>query len=190
MFHVELRQFPHSARAFNLSEEELRASILVPWAAGRPVQWSEREWTPDKTRLTIYEAPALRPDELGQGRGWANVQRAGADVTEALLSGARESASAGEPLAQLKRILLEQSGEGPQEVRESVALAGELWPGRSAGERLTLAERAVWELLHERRISLLRGDGEIGEGEWQPLLLAWETWTGETRLPLRIVARV
>ena len=38
MFHVELRQFPHVARMFNLSREELEARILGPWLAGRELE--------------------------------------------------------------------------------------------------------------------------------------------------------
>ena len=37
VFHVELRelrQFPHVAHAFNLSETELSAKVLVPWSEG------------------------------------------------------------------------------------------------------------------------------------------------------------
>ena len=53
MFHVELRQFPHVARAFNLSREQLFARILRPLAAGRPVELNDRRWSPEKAKLAI-----------------------------------------------------------------------------------------------------------------------------------------
>lgn len=191
MFHLELRQFPHSTRAFNLTAEELSARFLDGWSAGRAVECDERQWAPDKARLTIYEGPRLRPDQIGMGRGWGNVTRSGREVTTELLSRARQSADAA-PLAQLKRILLERCAAQPCEVRDAAALAQELWPGRRAGERLGLAEQAVWELLHEGRVSLTRGDARqqapLERAQWQPSLLAWETWTGETRLPLCLIA--
>lgn len=192
MYHLELRQFPHSARAFNLTGEELRLKFLAPWLAGQTVEWGERRWQPERARLTIYEGPRLRPDELGMGRGWSNATRSGRDVTADLFADA-ERAAATAPIAQLKRFVLERSAGEPREVREAARLAAELWPERRAGERLGLAEQAVWELLHEGRLELFRDAGatrsNLAENEWQPALLAWETWTGETRLPLRMLAR-
>jgi hypothetical protein len=37
----------------------------------------------------------------------------------------------------------------------------------------------VWELLHQRRIAIMRAGAEVPENSWQPLLLSLETWTRE-----------
>ena len=86
MFHVELRQFPHQARAFNLSREELDTRVIAPWVAGRAIELDDRRWSPERARLTIYESPHLTPDQLGMGRGWQSVTRDGVDVTARLLA--------------------------------------------------------------------------------------------------------
>ena len=70
MFHLELRQFPHVARAFNLTREQLDASVLRPLVAGRLVRWDDRNWSPEKVKLAIYEGPELVIEEIGMGRGW------------------------------------------------------------------------------------------------------------------------
>jgi hypothetical protein len=57
VFHVELRQFPHQARAFNLSREELDARILGPWISGAPIELQDRRWTSEKAKLTILAGP-------------------------------------------------------------------------------------------------------------------------------------
>ncbi|MGB8879441.1 MAG: hypothetical protein WCD11_24215, partial [Solirubrobacteraceae bacterium] len=103
MFHVELRQFPHQTRAFNLTRQELDARILGPWVSGGRVELDDRRWTSDRARLTIYEGPVLTGDQLGLGRGWANVTRQGEDVTERLLAEAAHPP----PVAELKRELVE-----------------------------------------------------------------------------------
>jgi hypothetical protein len=67
-----------------------------------------------------------------------------------------------------------------------VRLTEQSWPQLRASERLAVAEQAVWELLHERRVTLVRGvpagaqpgPEPIAEAEWQPALLAWGSWTG------------
>ena len=38
---------------------------------------AERSWEPAKARLTVYEGPEVRPDDMGLGRGWATVTRGG-----------------------------------------------------------------------------------------------------------------
>ena len=50
MFHLELRQFPHVACAFNLSEAEL-------WRIVEP--WSRAEWI-EVGDLKLYEFSELR----------------------------------------------------------------------------------------------------------------------------------
>jgi glyoxylase I family protein len=89
VFHVELRQFPHTARAFNLSRERLQAQILVPWVRGNPVELDQQTFAPERAKLKIYEGPELLTVDMGMGRGWQNVERRGEDVTERELQAAR-----------------------------------------------------------------------------------------------------
>ncbi len=186
MFHVELRQFPHVAREFNLSAEELHARIVGPWAAGQVVALGERKWAPERARLTIYEGPQLRPDEIGMGRGWSNVTRGGHDVTARVLTEAQRGGASPDELADLKVRLLEACRSGIIEVRESMHLAGALSPGRRVSERLALAEQAVWELLHTGDLRMLEDGEEVERDRWQPLLLAWSTWTGTGARPVQV----
>jgi hypothetical protein len=153
VFHVELRQFPHQARAFNLTREELDSRILSPWISGGAVELDDRRWSSDRARLTIYEAPHLDTDQLGMGRGWGNATREGTDVTDRLLA---EVASP-TPVAELKRELLERCAYGPLSLPRLVELAGDRYPQSRVSERLALCEQAVWELLHEGAIGMSRG---------------------------------
>jgi hypothetical protein len=90
MYHVELRQFPHSFCRFNLNEQELRETILVAWARGEWVQAGERKWSPHQAKLTVLEGPHLDVQELSMGRGWRNAQRRSEDATERLLAAERQ----------------------------------------------------------------------------------------------------
>jgi hypothetical protein len=178
MFHVELRQFPHSTRAFNLSGEDLQARIVGPWLAGAEVELEERRWSPQKAKLTIYDGPALRPEEIGLGRGWANVTRSGEDVTAQVLSSVRAAGTAPAVLEEFKdRIVDRCEGQGVP-LQEIMALAGELHPDRRPSERLDLCERAVWELLHQRRLRMLSSAGPVDKDQWQGVVLGWSSWTG------------
>jgi hypothetical protein len=172
VFHVELRRFPHVARAFNLTEEELQTRIVVPWVRGAAVELQDRRFTPDRARLTIYEGPQIATEDIGLGRGWSSVTRDGENVT----AGALEAAGVLFPRAsELKRRLT--ASREPVALSRVVRLAG---PGGRPSERLAVAEQAVWELLHEGRGALIRaGDEEPAPPEeWEALLLDWETWVG------------
>jgi hypothetical protein len=189
MFHVELRQFPHVARAFNLTAEELQATIVSPWTRGDVVELGERRWAPERANLTIFEGARLPEDQLGMGRGWSNATRQGTDVTERVLSAAR----AAEPgiassLANFKQAVLAQCAGGRIGVHQVLWLATAEHPGQRVSERLALAEQAIWELLHERRLIMLRPTPSTGELEplsqpqWQDVLLDWATWS-DSRAP-------
>jgi len=134
VFHVELRQFPHVARAFNLSREQLEARIVGPWLAGTAVRWDERRWEPDRARLTIYDAPELRPDQIGMGRGWGNVTKSGQEVTATLLE--RAAASERSAVDERKEAVLRHCAQGPVAMDE-------------------LDEQAVLQLLREGRLKLV-----------------------------------
>lgn len=175
MFHVELRQFPHQARAFNLTREELDARILEPWASGGAVELDERRWFPERARLTIYEGPHLAPEDLGMGRGWGNVTRDGSDVTERLLAEIAHPP----PVAELKRELLARLDGGPLPLAAVVELTGEHYPQARLSQRIALGEQAVWELLHSGALLLVRAGVPVAPDDWQPVLLSWEAWSGD-----------
>jgi hypothetical protein len=173
VFHVEIRQFPHQTRAFNLTREELDARIVVPWVSGGGVELDDRRWSSDRARLTIYEGPALAGDQLGLGRGWANVTREGVDVTERLLAEAAHPP----PVAELKRELMERSADGPLAFGAVIELAGEHYPQSRVSERLALCEQAVWELLHEGAVQVRHAGALVARERWQSVLLSWATWS-------------
>jgi hypothetical protein len=196
VFHVELRQFPHVARAFNQTEAELMRGVLAPWVRGDLVDFGERKWSPERAKLTIYEGPELRSDEIAMGRGWSNATRQGEDATARLLraahpkpidaTGAAAEASGVQPLvADFKRELLAQCTGGRIGVHQVLWLANAQYPDWRVSDRLALAERSIWELLHQGRLTMLRasaggeragGSEPVGREEWQPVLLAWATW--------------
>jgi hypothetical protein len=188
VFHVELRQRPHMARAFNLSEQEVTGRFLAPLMAGRPLIYEDREWDPRKVRLTVIEGPELSMGEMGMGRGWANAERSGSDVTERLMGRLVTQAPRPEALDRLKERIAGRLDAGPLTLHRVVAMAGELMDGRRASERLAVAEQAVWELLHEHasvlheHASVLHGTGgpagpPISQSDWQPQLMRWEAWS-------------
>lgn len=187
MFHVEVRQFPHVARAFNLSEAELKTQVLVPWVHGHTVKLGEREWEPSRARLTVIEGREVGSEELGLGRGWANVSRGADVVTERVLSATKAESAPGVPpasggVAAFKEIVKAQCASHRLAVHQVVWLANSRHPEMRASDRLALAEQAVWELLHEGGLTLLkRGEGDefapAEREEWRPALLAWATWS-------------
>jgi hypothetical protein len=176
MFHVELRQFPHQARAFNLSREELDARILEPWCSGAPIDLQDRRWTSEKAKLTILEGAQLRPDEIGLGRGWSNATKSGRDVTAKLLEDARQSRQA--PADELKEAIVAACAGSPIPLAQVVAVAAAREPQRRPSEVLGAAEQGVWELLHAGRVRLLSHGDEVLRERWQPVLLSWSSWTG------------
>jgi hypothetical protein len=192
VFHLELRQRPHVSRAFNLGERELRDRFLLPLASGRPLVYADREWEPRKTKVTVYEAPELRPDEIGMGRGWANVTRSGSDVTERLLAELRSGPDRPPALGPLKERMLDHLADGPLALADAVGMADDLLDGHRASERLAVAERAVWELLHEGALELLadRDSPPVGRDAWEPLLLSWTAWSSEAPVFVRAAAQL
>jgi hypothetical protein len=85
-FHVEISGGINHARAFNLSLEELRKTILEPWMTGRPVDLGEHEWLPQECSLTILEGRHLDTPDLSFGQGWSNAERASENVTRRVLT--------------------------------------------------------------------------------------------------------
>ena len=168
MFHVELRRFPHVSRAFNLTPEQLDERFVRPWVAGAPVEWDERSWEPSKARLAIYESAEVRSEDMGLGRGWATVTRDGEDVTARVLEHARAS------VARFKEAL---ARGGRMSLSDVVALTSESHAAARVSDRLALAERAVWELLHEGRLTLHGAERSLAREHWASVLLRWESWS-------------
>jgi hypothetical protein len=174
VFHVELRRFPHVGRAFNLTEDELRAQIVLPWVRGAPVEVQEQRFTPERARLMIYEGPPVAAEERGLGRGWSNVTRDGENVTARVLDAAKELV----PRASAAKEALIRSV--PLPLDQAVSLVGEGHSAWRSSELLAVVEEAIWELLHEGRVMLVRvgSDAPVAAADWHSLLLAWTTWTG------------
>ncbi len=84
-FHVEISGGINHARAFNLSLEELRKTILEPWLTDRALELGEREWAPRESSLRILEGPHLGNPDLSFGQGWSNAERSAKDVTRRVL---------------------------------------------------------------------------------------------------------
>jgi hypothetical protein len=146
-FHVEIRQFPHSARGFNIERAELEP-LLRGWITEREVLWGEREWSPRKAKLAILEGPPLDTAEIGMGRGWPEAQRRARDVTRELLDAARGAPAA--TAADARPLLRELIGDSPVALGELVALLG------GAGVETRAAEAAVWALLQAGELELVR----------------------------------
>jgi hypothetical protein len=186
MYHVEMRMGMSVVREFNLGEERLWLEILRPLMAGQDFMHEGHEFSPRQTRLKVYEGPELRPDQLGMGRGWSNVERSAHDVTERVLARAREhvsaggapgptsagavapeAASAGVPAPGaasagvadlLRERLIGRLSAGPITAPEVLATAAELMPGGSEPERLAAAQQAIWALL-DRELAQLAPSG-------------------------------
>jgi hypothetical protein len=140
VYHVELRQFPHSFCRFNMSEQELRDTILSSWARGDWVPAGDRRWSPHQATLTVIEAPQLVGSELALGRGWRNAQRRGRDVTAQLLASVSEDASA--------EASRDTSAPAPKAVEHALLSASAQTGGGDAhDERKALVDALALELL-------------------------------------------
>jgi hypothetical protein len=190
VYHLELRQFPHVTRVFNLDRAELETRFLRPWIQGAMIDQDDRRWTPERTRLKVLEGPAVRPDELGLGRGWGAATKGSEDVTDAVLAQAERGARARPEVEALKEQLMQHAGE-PIGMREVVALAGAAHPGWRASEQLSVAEQAVWELLHQERMAMLAGGRPVDQERWQEVVLHFSTWApGPEDAPVLVQRRV
>ncbi len=201
-YHIELRQFPHNLCRFNLTAQELHATILDPWAREQWIELGERRWSPHQARLTVLEGPRLPLEQLSMGRGWRAAQRQSQDVTTRVLAAAGEAR--GEPAVPLAPAanaqpatdealladslgleLLTVLGSGPAPLRRAWELAQTRHPQRTASQCLALAERAVASLLQARLIVLIRTDQpesaqrRMDDAEAQAVLRAIDSWTEE-----------
>jgi hypothetical protein len=185
VFHLELRQFPYVARAFNLSREELDRRFARPWVTGIEIEHDDRRWTPAKAKLVIYEGPALRPDELGLGRGWATAGKTGQEVTETILAEAGRGAE-GRSTLEVVKAAVRGAARTPLTLPEVVALVAADYPDWRPSQQLSLAEQAVWELLHQRRLIMSGPEGPLESERWPEVLLSWASWgdTGDEDRPV------
>jgi hypothetical protein len=185
MYHLELRQFPHVTRVFNLSRDEVEARFVRPWVGGTIIEHDDRRWAPERSRLKILEGPQLGADELGLGRGWATATRSGTDVTDALIAEARRGAEARPEVEMLKAAIAEVAAT-PLGFQDVMALAAAAHPHWRASQQLELAEQAVWEMLHQDRLVMTVAGEPVARQRWQPVVLSWATWAGVTTEPFRL----
>jgi hypothetical protein len=61
---------------------------------------------------------------------------------------------------------------------EVIAMAASEYPEWRASEQLALAEQAVWEMLHQRTLVLVRSGAPVNSAEWQSIVVSWATWGG------------
>lgn len=157
MFHLELRQFPHNACRFNLTEAEMWA-VVEPWSRDEWIEQGERKWSPHQARLTVLEGSHLEVEELAMGRGWRNAQHKSTDVTERVIAEAlaeRASARATAPAA----VAPAADGEAGAETASAVG-GGDLASAvrESELQRLLgsdpMALLQAWRLATERRPEL------------------------------------
>ncbi|HWY90741.1 MAG TPA: hypothetical protein VNY31_08730 [Solirubrobacteraceae bacterium] len=137
MFHVELRQFPHNACAFNLIDAEL-AQIVGPWSREQWIELGERKWNPHQARMTVLEGPHLPVEDLAMGRGWRNAQHQSEDVTERVIARARGA----DENTELQPLL----GPDPTALLQAWRLAAQRRPELSPSESLALAESTLHSL--------------------------------------------
>jgi hypothetical protein len=165
MFHVEIREGMQVVREFNLNDQRLWLEFLAPLMADEEFSVEGHDFIPRQTRLTIYEGPELRSDQLGMGRGWQNVQRSASDVTARVLASAREHVAASDQTAAadatpskptpasaaaadlLRERLIGRLSAGPIAGHELLSIAAELMPDSAEIERLETVRQAVWALL-------------------------------------------
>jgi hypothetical protein len=187
VYHLELRQFPHVARVFNLTREELDTRFIRPWIAGTMIEHDDRRWAPERSRLKILEGPELRAADLGLGRGWGTASKTSTDVTDALIAQARRGAEARPELEALKSAVHEVAAH-PISFQDVMALAAAGHPNWRASEQLALAEQAVWEMLHQAQLEMIISGDTVPRERWQPVVLSWATWAGAGEEPFRLQA--
>jgi hypothetical protein len=103
-FHVEIKRGVGRAWAFNLSEVELRRTVIEPWRRGAPARLGDRDWPPRGSTLRILEGPELAPPDLAHGQGPNSARRSAEDVTRRVLA---------EQAAAAPAAIVVQVGDGP-----------------------------------------------------------------------------
>ncbi len=178
MYHLELRMATDQERAYNLTEGDLNELFLTPLTSGRVVSYGDKEWIPAETRVTVYEGPQLRTDQIAMGRGWPNVRKHGHDVTERLLANVKQTAVRNPTAGALRERLLGRLAAGSVTLSDVLAMAAEMSKGQRFSEQVAAAELASWELLQQHEL-VLESDGQpVPQTEWQWLLMDYRAWVG------------
>jgi hypothetical protein len=187
-YHVELKSFPHVARAFNLDRATLDSQFVGPFVAGESIEYDDRRWPAEKTKLTVFEGAELDAADRGLGRGWGEVTRSGHDVTAAVLAEIHRGGEARPEVAALQAAIAEVAGSAEGiGLPDAIALAAAAQPGWRASEQLSLAEQSVWEMLHRGRLEMIGPDGAVVAADgWQPVVLSWAQWTAGADDPVRL----
>ena len=185
VYHLELRMFPHVARVFNLDREALDTRFVKPWASGEMIEYNDQRWAPEKTRLKVLESPDVVESERGLGRGWGEVTRRARDVTETVLAEIHRGADA-RPEVEALKVAVAEVATAPVGFPDVMALAEAAHPLWRASEQLSLAEQAVWEMLHQGRIEMLVDDDPVEAERWQEVVLSWATWSGAVAPPVSL----
>jgi hypothetical protein len=141
-YHLELRQFPHVARRFNQSEQQVLA-LAKPWVGEEWIEEAERKWNMNEATLTILEGPKLSMADLAMGRGWRNAQRRSEDVTERVLGAFRKGDGGGASGGGSGG----RGGSGAAAVRGGLAASGDAGGVPGAAEFVLLADSLGLELL-------------------------------------------
>ncbi len=89
-YHLEMRQFPRNFTRFNLTGPEI-GTVALTWAQERMLTIDGEKWSPAEATMIIIEGPAIPIERLSMGRGWPTALREGEDVTERVLSEARQA---------------------------------------------------------------------------------------------------
>jgi hypothetical protein len=191
MFHIELRKFPHNTHAFNLTEPQLRGTVIAPWLRNQTIEVGDQKWIPDLTTLTIVEGPELSTADMSLGRGWSVALRRGRDVTREMLAPPGATA---QPLDDLARELLAMCADDVVSANQAWRLASSWHPAWRASDRLVAAETALRSLLLGGYAQLCRGTRATAAGNVVPgadmeaLLLALETWADDSGSSVFIAA--
>jgi hypothetical protein len=173
VYHLELRSFPTVARAFNLDRETLDLTFLKPWVAGELIDYEDKRWAPDKTKIKVIEGTFV--EGIGIGRGWGEATRHGRDVTDAVVAEIHRGADARPDVDALKAAIAEVAAE-PVAFADVMALAAAGHPQWKASEQLSLAEQAVWEMLHRQQLEMLAAGEPVAADRWQEIVLNWLSW--------------
>src|SRR6202012_4271522 len=67
MLHIELSTLRETVWRYNLTEQQLYASVLVPWKRGEAIELGEHTWPPEETKIVILAGPHLPPGPLTMG---------------------------------------------------------------------------------------------------------------------------
>jgi hypothetical protein len=94
VFHVELNAFPKVATLFNQSGQQI-GPVVLAWVQNQMVELDDEKWAPWESKITILEGREIPLGGLSMGRGWKTAAREGSDVTQRVLSEAREAIADG-----------------------------------------------------------------------------------------------